>query len=934
MSSQNPACNVVTLTSPEAIRHDIVGGKGANLGRLTNAGFQVPGGFVVTTTAYTTFLQEAGIKDGIRALLDTINYDDLNDLEAKTAKIRALLDQADMPATVAKDVISAYAQLGSDKYVAVRSSGTAEDLAGTSFAGLHDTYLDVIGSDALIDALKDCWASLWSARAMKYRDHNKFDHLQAQLAVIVQLMVDSEASGVMFAANPRTGATDETVINASWGLGEAVVQGIITPDEFVVKAGSLRIDDSEVLGSRHVLERSLGAKEKQYIRNPVSGQGTIVEEVTQSMRDRYSLNDEQVIALAALGRRITEHYGGWPQDIEFGVVGDQIYVLQSRPITGVEFSWDADVNAWQPVADDPFGIRSRGWADEAWTGAITPLMFSWRGHSWNLFFWDGVDHIRRSDLRKHPIMRYHKGTAYMDCAFERAFYCDEALPATRAWGLDKLPPAWHKDIMATRFGVLDFIKQYVSMYAYNPKKFGTGNIKLMKQHIAGKRVRGLTAEGLPDDIIRQYSDDELEHYVERVIAYDEDFTVDLSFPGFMYILRDAMAGLNAIVANWYDGANAQAFTQLVTGTPRMTSSLQENIELAEIAGAIRASARVNADFVEHGGAFFITLEASEDGRRVESLINAFLKKSGHRGHADRDIYFPRYADDPMVLYRALEVHHRSKDETHEMHERNTRVRDAVYADVVENLRRKPLGFLRVEAFKYLHDFVMQYLEARDNERHHIDKNTYANRKAFLEVGRRLIERGQLVEERDIWFLTRYELMDLFLGRANNPQLIRWKIDGRRRDFDRYDRKEVTLPMFIQRNHGIVEEIEATHDANGRVVLRGVPTSGGEITAIARVVKSLSATSTVNKGEIMIANSTDPGWTPVFGMLGGVVVETGGLLSHSGLLAREYGFPAAQIKNALKLIPDGARIRLNGDTGTVHILDDTDGNETEPASEAA
>lgn len=915
MNSAAHISTVVGLDSTEACDIAVVGGKGANLGQLAQAGYAVPPAFVVTTHAYDVAYRNEEIRDRIRALLATIDYEDAAALEARTAEIRELVCGATMPPSIAITVAEAYRRLGPNAYVAVRSSGTAEDLDGTSFAGLHDTYLDVVGEESVIDAVKRCWASLWSARAVQYRQHNGFDHLAVGLAVVVQQMIESETSGVMFTANPRTAATDETVINASWGLGEAVVQGIVTPDEFTVKAGPLRIDDVEVMGSRHVLERSLGSKQQQFIRNPETGHGTVVDDVRLDKRGQFCLTDDQIIDLAALGARVTRHYGDWPQDIEWAFAGGELYLLQSRPITGVEFSWDADVNAWQPVPDDPFGIRSRGWADEAWTGAVTPLMFSWRGHTWNLFFWDGADHIGRSDLRKHPVVRYHKGTVYFDCSFERQFYCDEALPATRAYGLGKLPEAWHEDIMKTKFGKLDFVKQYVGMFLRNPGKFGTGNLKLLKQHLDGKTVRGLPAEGLPNDEIRTFTDSELEAYVERVIAYDQVFCVDLSFPGFMYILRDAMAGLSAIIEHWYDGDNSAAFTQLVTGTPKLTASLQENVELAEIAQEIRMSSDLTRSF-EQGTDFFTALE---DGSRVKSLVDAFLAKSGHRGHADRDIYFPRYADDPKVLHRALAAHLRSIDTTAVMHERNGAAREAAYSDVLTNLRRKPFGALRAEAFKYLHDFVMQYLEARDNERHHIDKNTYANRRAFLEVGRRLLERGQINEERDVFFLTRGEVFDL-LRQGTPNHLSAWKIAGRKRNFDRFNQKDVTLPKFLQREHGHIEIPQAQRDDDGNVVLRGIPTSAGEVTATARVVKSLDQIGTAKKGEILVANSTDPGWTPVFAVLSGVIVETGGLLSHSGCLAREYGFPAAQVENAIQLIPDGATVRLDGNTGTVYVID--------------
>ncbi|GLP82992.1 PEP/pyruvate-binding domain-containing protein [Mycobacterium antarcticum] len=286
--------NVVGLQDPRACEHELVGGKGANLGQLVRAGFRVPSGFVVTTGAYSSFLTVSGLEAEMRGLLAEIDYASVESLEATTERIRQLISGVQVPAALDAEMGKAYEEAGADRYVAVRSSGTAEDLEGTSFAGLHDTYLDVRGVEALLDAVKRCWASLWTARATGYRQHHGFDHFDARLAVVVQNMVESEVSGVMFTGNPRTAATDETVINASWGLGEAVVQGIVTPDEYTVKSGPLKIDGKLVVGSRHVLERAIGNKEKQYIRNPETGQGTVIEEVPPAHRAECALSDEVI----------------------------------------------------------------------------------------------------------------------------------------------------------------------------------------------------------------------------------------------------------------------------------------------------------------------------------------------------------------------------------------------------------------------------------------------------------------------------------------------------------------------------------------------------------------------------------------------------------------------------------------------------------------
>jgi len=209
--------NVLTLSDPRAQLAAHTGGKGANLAALSGAGFPVPKGLVVTTSAYSTFIEQSELKDRIASLLAEADYTDAAAFEQTTARIRNAIIEAPMPAGLAADIAVCYRQLPEDSYVAVRSSGTAEDLAGTSFAGLHDTYLDIRGNDAVTDAVKRCWASMWTARATHYRHRAGIDHGSAKIAVVVQEMVESEVAGVLFTANPLTADTEQMVINANWG---------------------------------------------------------------------------------------------------------------------------------------------------------------------------------------------------------------------------------------------------------------------------------------------------------------------------------------------------------------------------------------------------------------------------------------------------------------------------------------------------------------------------------------------------------------------------------------------------------------------------------------------------------------------------------------------------------------------------------------------
>jgi rifampicin phosphotransferase len=301
----------------------LAGGKGASLARLVQAGFSVPAGTVVTTAAYAGFV--ADLAGEIAATLAGVAPGDRAGAEAAAAAIRARIEARPLPGETATAIAAAYASLADTEpgapppFVAVRSSGTAEDLAGASFAGMHDTFLDVRGAEAVVDTVRRCWASLWTARAIAYRQARPAAGTDADrgplLAVVLQRMVDAEVAGVLFTANPLTGSRAEFVINAAWGLGEGVVSGIVTPDEFVVDRATLACT---------------------VVRSP-EGAGTVELETPAERAAAFCLDGEQIARLGALGRELEAHAGGVPQDIEWAIEHGHVHLLQSRPITGPGF---------------------------------------------------------------------------------------------------------------------------------------------------------------------------------------------------------------------------------------------------------------------------------------------------------------------------------------------------------------------------------------------------------------------------------------------------------------------------------------------------------------------------------------------------------------------------------------------------------------------
>ena len=899
---------IVKFGDKDASKHELTGGKGANLGLLTQAGFKVPPGFTVMTNAYAEFILSSGLDTIIEKILGEVKYDNPVQLEACTARIRAAIVETRMPKEMADEISRAYRELGQDIYVAVRSSGTAEDLAGASFAGLHDTYLDICGADDVVDSVKRCWASLWSGRALAYRQDKTFKHTSVQMAVVVQTMVESEVSGVMFTGNPLTTATNEIVINASWGLGEAVVQGIVTPDMYVLKTGSLR-----------VVEQTVGNKTVQIVRDH-AGKGTVEQEVPEHKRKQLTLAEPLLKTLADMGRRVMTFYDDLPQDIEWGIVGNEVHLLQSRPVTGVDFSWDCDIDDAQPEDDDDDIVWSRTFADDVWTGAITPLFYCWRGMGGLSVDYrlSAVPLFQNNELAKMRYVKYYKGEAYVNAKADRIFF-GAALPASRPGMALKLPPDQREEALKSPFSYLEYAKILLRAKAVRSKTGGPyGWMKILDNYFANRLEE---AKGLPDEQLRWLSDAELKRYISKQKAFEAEYNVDVCFPGMFIYCREMLTLLNLITTKWYDGENQFAYNDLITGTRKVAASVQEHIHLYDMSQLIKNSERLFAEFAKHPGKdFFAVTKNFDEGKELAVKVDAFLAASGARGHSDRDIYFPRYLDDLGILYRTLDVHLKSDEDPRVREKTNNDRRDVVMVDIEQNLRRKPLGFFKEEVFKWVLNYVLNFLEYRDNERFFIDNNTYSVRKAYLEVNRRIRERGRLETDRDFWFLSETELYQVLDG-YYKPKLISAKIAARMRNFDRFDRKEWAPPKFLYRNRALHFDEGLSTSVDGQTILRGLPTARGFVKGTARVVKELTQIGRVNPGEILVANSTDPGWTPVFAVISGVVVETGGILCHSSCLAREYGFPAAQVEGAVQLIPDGATITVNGDTGEVRILAD-------------
>jgi phosphohistidine swiveling domain-containing protein len=903
--------------------HDVVGGKGANLGKLTRAGFEVPPGFCVTTAAFRAFLSAHEMQDRIDTILGHLDYADQSEIESATASVRELFTSADLPGAVADAIRAAYAKLGADIRVAVRSSGTAEDLADASFAGLHDTFLHVQSADDVLDAVRRCWASIWSARAVVYRQRNGFDHRAAEISVVVQTMVDATVSGVMFTGNPITTATDEIVINSSWGLGEAIVAGLVTPDTYLARHWDATLK-----------EKTLGSKAKKIVLDPVEQRGTVEVTVSDSESQSHSLTDDEVAELARLGRRVQDYYGGFPQDIEWARAGNRFYLLQSRPVTGVEFSWDADLEVGWTHEVDESDLYTRSFADYISTGAISPLMYTYRYYGFEPTF----DYLGLlfgvEECRDRPPFQFRKAEIYYSCKMEAALAEKTTVPFLRNGAVGLLPESWANDVLQAPFGLPRYLKTWLrAVLVDDLKGLGRG----FQRNLEAARSNPLI-HGLSYDELALLSDAQLKKHIVDLYDVEIDWGSKVITPMFVHF-RDAVTLLGWIIAKWYSGENKSAFANLISGSVESTDTQVENAKLWELAQKIRNSERLANDFEKFTGAeFFDHLESHEEGRSFLALYSDFISDFGHRGHTDRDIVYPRRSEDPNIDYRSFSLLLRDPNPTHPLEREHTvnAKRQAALSEVCANVGQGSFGSLKATLVKFLYSYIHDVIHMRDNERNSpADVTTMSYKRGHLEMGRRLCERGLIAEREDIYYLGRPEAESLLDGNTSRLELLHAKIAARKRDFLRFYNKEIVPPMFI-RDYRVVEESVPSAGPADPNNLRGTPTAPGRVTATARVVRKLDEIGSVNPGDILITNSTDPGWTPVFLILGGVIVETGGLLSHSSCLAREYGFPAVQLADATALIEDGATVEVDGNTGMVTLVRNggSDSSARQPVLEPA
>lgn len=874
----------------------LVGGKGANLGEMTRAGFPVPPGFCVTTEAYRVFLAQSGAMETYFRQLERVKADNLDEIAALGRGIREHLATVPIPEAIRAAILDGWRRSGEDRAYAVRSSATAEDLPTASFAGQQDTYLNVHGGERLLQAIRDCWASLFTDRAISYRARNGFDHRSVHLSVVVQQMVFPDVSGILFTADPVSGHRGTVSIDASFGLGEALVSGLVSADLYRVRSGA--IVDKKV------------ARKKIAIFSIPEG-GTVTKELPGEMQERQALDDGQIVRLAELGEQIERHYGA-EQDIEWCYADGRFFIVQSRPITSLY------PLPHVPVADgeSPHLLLSLG-HQQMMTDAMKPLALS----VWRTMFPFG----KPSPRAESEVIFIAGGRLYADVT-----YLFLLKPARRLF-----PQLLNNIDEMIGSGVAEFLERDTSLrqlpaqpgFKKGLVRFVAPIVLRVARNLLFARADRVAAsiDGKLDAGIRE-CEERLSGVEgpERILRIQEQLG-SLLRTFFQQLLPYPLSGViasrlvDALARKWLD--DADAVHVLNKSLPRNVTS-EMGLMIGDLADTARrypqVSERIRSGDPER---FRERLDDVEGGDAFGREWDRFMRLYGMRCPGEIDITRPRWREDAGTLLPSIDSHMRSvrPGEHRDKFAQGAREAEAAARDLAARLRARPFGWFKAKLMTRLVTVFRNMMGLREHPKYSMIRQFGFIREALLAEARQLVRAGVLEREDDAFYFTLDEL--LALARGTPMEGMDRLLDERKRDYARC--RTLTPPRLMTSEGEIIAGRRRRQDAPEGALL-GTPVSAGVVEGTARVVLRPEEAK-LSKGEILIAPFTDPGWTPLFHSAVGLVMEVGGLMTHGAVVAREYGLPAVVgIDGATRRIRDGDRIRVDGTRGYVLVLEQTDG----------
>ncbi|AXN38219.1 phosphoenolpyruvate synthase [Peribacillus butanolivorans] len=854
----------------------LAGGKGSNLGELSKIhGIQVPEGFCVTTEAYQKALEQ---NEAFYALLDQLTLlkvEDRDQIGEISRKIRKIIMEVEIPSDVVKAVAHYLSQLGDEHAYAVRSSATAEDLPHASFAGQQDTYLNIIGKEAILQHISKCWASLFTDRAVIYRMQNRFDHRQVYLSVIVQRMVFPQASGILFTADPITSNRKLLSIDASFGLGEALVSGLVSADCYRVQEGE-------------IVDKMIATK-KLAIYGLKEG-GTETQQIDPDQQKTQTLTEQQILQLARTGRQI-EAYFGCPQDIEWCLVDDIFYIVQSRPITTLYPIPEAN--------DQENHVYVSVGHQQMMTAPMKPLGMS-------LF-----------QLTSFGPRFKAGGRLFVDVINNLAS------PVSRKMLLDAMGQhdPLMKDALITIIERGDFIKSLP-----NDKQEQSSGKSNKSVSSADSRAQIENDPTIVSDLIKssQTSIEELKQNIQTKLGLDlfdfilEDIQIlkkilfDPQSSAVFMAAIDASSWINENMNEWLGEKNA-ADTLSQSVPNNITSEM--GLALLDVADVIRPYPKV-IDYLQHvkDDNFLDELVKFDGGQETQDAIYDYLSKYGMRCTGEIDITKTRWSEKPTTIVPVIlsNIKNFEPNASNRKFEQGRQEALKKEQELLDRLKQLPDGEQKAKETKRMIDLIRNFIGYREYPKYGMVNRYFVYKQALLKEAEQLVQAGVIHEKEDIYYLTFEELHEVVRTNKLDYQII----SKRKDEYKLYEK--LTPPRVITSDGEIIVGEYKRENLTAEAIV-GLPVSSGVIEGRARVILKMEDAD-LEDGDILVTTFTDPSWTPLFVSIKGLVTEVGGLMTHGAVIAREYGLPAVVgVENATKLMKDGQRIRVNGTEGYIEIL---------------
>ncbi|MDN3584242.1 phosphoenolpyruvate synthase [Mucilaginibacter flavus] len=850
----------------------IVGGKGANLGELSRIeAIQVPDGFCLTTEAYKEVVANNPTLASLLNELTVLKADDRKAIAETSAKIRKLIEAIVIPEAIDNSISQHLKQLGESNAYAVRSSATAEDLPTASFAGQQDTYLNVIGKKAILNAIGKCWASLFTDRAVIYRLQNGFDHGKVYLSVVIQKMVFADVAGIMFTAHPVNSNRKILSIDAGFGLGEALVSGLVNADNYKVRGGV-------------IIDKKISAKKLAIY--PLEDGGTKQQEIEPARQQNQALTNAQILQLELIGRKIEAHFG-CPQDIEWCLAGNTFYIVQSRPIT--------TLYPIPTAADQENHVYISVGHQQMMTDAMKPLGLSlWQLTAFRPMFIAG-------------------GRLFVDVTQQLASAGGRAF--INAMGQhDPLI----KDALTIILDRGDFIKQEIN----TPQGVAKGNpLSIPQQQIENDPaiVAGLidknerSVAGLKQNIQGKSGNALFDFILEDIGQLKQHLFDPQSSAVFMAAI-DASAWINEKMNDWLGEKNA-ADTLSQSVQNNITS--QMGLALLDVADVIRPYPAV-IDYLQgvKDDNFLDKLPAFEGGRETRNAILNYLRKYGMRCAGEIDITKTRWSEKPGTLIPIILTNIRNFEHGAGRQKFEHGLREALRKEqeLLERLRILPGGDQKAVETEQKISLLRNFIGYREYPKYGMVNRYFIYKQALLAEAAKLVQAGLIAEKEDIYYLTFEELSEVVRANKLDYQLI-----STRKEQHRLNEK-LTPPRVITSDGEIISGTYKRENLPAGAII-GLPVSSGITEGRARVILNMEDAD-ITEGDILVTKFTDPSWTPLFVSIKGLITEVGGLMTHGAVVAREYGLPAVVgVENATTLIKDGQRIRVNGTDGWVEFLGD-------------